>query len=146
MSVFPFITPLEDDNTYTNNTLEVFKEYAFDFENNCLKLKNNMTYFVEKNEALKIWIYKTLKTDRFKHLAYTHAYGSELNTLIGMNIHGNITYSEIRRFIIEALMVNPYIKELSNFEFEQTGSYIKVSFFVSTIYGNMIYLMDWGDI
>lgn len=142
MSIFPFVTPITSTSSIS---LEIFREYAYDFENHCLKLKNGSTYLIEKNEALQIWIYKALHTERFRYLAYTHAYGNETHTLIGKNINGDITYSEIRRFIIEALMVNPYIKELSNFQFSQTGSLVMVSFFVTTIYGDMTHTMEWGE-
>ena len=36
--------------------------------------------------------------------------------------------SELKRFIIEALMVNPYILELSNFQFTRTDSGVQVEF------------------
>ncbi len=42
---------------------------------------------------------------------------------------------ELKRFIIEALMVNPYIEELSNFQFEQSGSGVRVEFDCTTVYG-----------
>lgn len=144
MSIFPFITPITDD--ISNNSLDTFKDYAYNFENNCLKLENGVTYLVEKNEALKIWIYKTLHTERFRYIAYTHAYGNEVYKLIGQNIQSDITYSEIKRFIIEAIMVNPYIKELTNFQFKQIGSCINISFYVTTIYGDMTYKMDWKEV
>lgn len=144
MSIFPFITPITDDNN--SSSLDTFKEYAYDFENNCLKIENGLTYLVEKNEALKIWIYKTLYTERFRYIAYTHAYGNEVHTLIGQNIQSDITYSEIKRFIVEAIMVNPYIKELTNFQFSQTGSCVNIAFYVTTIYGDMTYTMDWKEV
>ena len=57
--------------------------YAYDFKANALKLKDGKTYLVEGNEALQIWIYKALLTPRFRHVAYTKAYGSEIHTLLG---------------------------------------------------------------
>ncbi|MFI3230784.1 MAG: DUF2634 domain-containing protein [bacterium] len=144
MSIFPFITPITTESQ--NQELEVFKEYAYDFDNNCLKFKNNTNYLVEKNEALKIWIYKALHTERFRFIAYTHDYGNEVHTLISKSINNDIIYSEIKRFICEALLVNPYIVELTEFEFQTSKSYVKVSFYVKTIYGSMSYFVDWGDL
>ena len=63
MSVFPFITPPEDSQRVTGS-LPMFREYAYDFANNCLLLKDGQTYLVEGNEALRIWIFKALATDR----------------------------------------------------------------------------------
>ena len=48
----------------------MFREYAYDFENNCLLLRDGNTYLVEGNEALRIWIFKALTTERFRYTAY----------------------------------------------------------------------------
>ena len=56
---------------------------AYDFENNCLLRRAGKTYKVYKDEAIKIWVYKALKTKRFVYTAYTHAYGNEIDNIIG---------------------------------------------------------------
>ena len=55
MSIFPFISPeiLESGQA---SELPMFREYAYDFENNRLLLRDGNTYLVEGNEALRIWI------------------------------------------------------------------------------------------
>ena len=98
-------------------------------------------YVVEGNEALRIWIFKALSTERFRYTAYDSAFGSEIHTLIGSTLHSEIVTSELKRFIIEALMVNPYISELSNFQFTRTKSGIQVEFDCTTIYGAMT--VEW---
>ena len=130
MSIFPFISPeiLEADQ---NSNRPLFREYAYDFENNRLLLRNGNTYLVEGNEALRIWIFKALITERFRYTAY----GSEIHTLIGTPSHSEVVKSEIKRFIIEALMVNPYISEISDFVFTQTKSGIQTDFTCTTVYG-----------
>ena len=138
MSVFPFISP---ENHITENSassdMPTFREYAYDFNAGQLKLKNGVTYLVEGNDALKIWIYKALKTVRYSHTAYSRRYGWEGMSLTGQAIDSEILYSELRRFIIEALMVNPYIRELSNFTFSAEGSRVTVAFDCLTVYGTM---------
>ena len=64
MSIFPFISPeiLESGQA---SELPMFREYAYDFENNRLLLRDGNTYLVEGNEALRIWIFKALSTERF---------------------------------------------------------------------------------
>ena len=135
MSVFPFMS--NEPLPVENEELPVFKEYAYDFKKNCFKLRGGNTYLVEKNEALRIWIFKALATERFHYLAYSADFGCEVHELIGQNINQDITFSEIRRFIVEALMCNPYIEELSNFKFMHEGSYVEVCFDCTTIYGTM---------
>mgnify|MGYP000870730798 CR=1 FL=1 len=144
MSIFPF---MDADVTNTaSKELEIYKEYAYDFENNCLKLRNGTTYLVEKNEALKIWIYKALITERFRYLAYTSGFGNEAHTLIGRSMNSEITFSELRRFIVESLMVNPYIEELENFTFEKSGSALKANFDCNTVYGTIEFEMKWDEV
>ncbi len=132
MSIFPFIN---QESTQTVE-LPLFKEYAFDFEKNELKTIDGNTYFVEKNEALGIWIFKALRTQRYRYLAYSDYYGNEIETLIG-KVNTNILNQEMKRFIIEAIMVNPYIKELSEFKFNTHDSVMEVEFLVTTIYGEL---------
>lgn len=69
MSIFPFISPevLESGQA---SELPMFREYAYDFENNRLLLRDGNTYLVEGNEALRIWIFKALSTERFRYTAY----------------------------------------------------------------------------
>lgn len=133
MSIFPFIDP---DALAANQdkALPMFREYAYDYENNCLLLRNGQTYLVEGNEALRIWIFKALTTERFRYTAYDSDYGSEIDTLIG-TVNSSVILPELKRFIIEALMVNPYIEELGNFRFEQSGSGVLAEFDCTTVYG-----------
>lgn len=133
MSIFPFIDPAALDAS-RGNDLPMFREYAYDYEKNRLLLRDGQTYLVEGNEALRIWIFKALVTARFRYIAYDSDYGSEIDTLIG-RVNSSVILPELKRFIIEALMVNPYIEELSNFKFEQSGSGVRVEFDCTTVYG-----------
>lgn len=134
MSVFPFTVdvPELDDRS---EELPVFRELAYDYENNRLYRRGGRPYLVEKDEALQIWIYKALKTRRFVWQAYTHTYGSEVEDVIGISNDPDIIDSEIKRYITETLMVNPYLQELSDFQFEHEKDIVTVKFLVTTVYG-----------
>lgn len=134
MSVFPFtvdVPELED----RKEELPVFRELAYDYEKNCLLRKGGRPYLVEKDEALQIWIYKALKAKRFVWPAYTHDYGTEIENVVGISNDPDIIDSEIRRYITETLMVNPYLQELSEFVFYHERDIMTVEFTVTTIYG-----------
>lgn len=135
MSVFPFTSHAEvkipDDKK-----LPVFREYAYDYENNCLKTRGGHTYLVEKDEALKIWLYHALRVARYRHTAHSHEYGHELEELIGTAGSREIMESEAARYIKEAVMACPYIQEVSDFKFSwQAGGGCIVSFRIVSIYG-----------
>ena len=117
--------------------LPVFKELAFDFTTGQLKMRGGQYYYVEKNEALKVWIWKALYASRFSYLAYSTNYGNEINTLIGRYLAKQLLYSELKRLIEEALLCNPYITSLTNFEVEQKGAEVFCNFEVNTIYGSV---------
>ena len=137
MSIFPFIDTQSYENENTVKELPLLKEYAYDFKNNELLLdKNGCTYMVEKNAALRIWIMKALSTERFHYTAYSFAFGTEWqDQLTGHAMDGEILKLEMERFIVEALMVNPYILRLDNFVFALSEKGMTVSFECTSIYG-----------
>lgn len=134
MSVFPFTIDMPELEV-GEEELPVFRELAYDYENNCLLRKGGKPYLVEKDEALQIWIYKVLRTKRFVWQAYTHTYGSEIENTIGISNDPDILDSEIKRYITETLMVNPYLQELSDFRFQHERDVTTVEYAVTTIYG-----------
>ena len=135
MNLFPELTVA---NLSDEKRLPMYREWAFDFEKEELKTKHGKYYLVEGNEALKIWIYKALKTERYIFVAYTKNYGSEVSTLIGIVEDEDILFSEISRYIEESLLVNPYIISVSDFNFSRSkSSEVDVRFNVNTIYGSM---------
>lgn len=139
-SNYAFIPATLTEQTEVNTEVEVpiYKELALDFETNQLKTRGGQYYYVEKNEALKIWIYKALKSTRFTYLTYSTNYGNELNTLVGRYLEKNLLYSEIKRMLEEALLVNDkYIKSLTDFDITQEGAKVICNFSVNTIYGSV---------
>lgn len=139
MSVFPSaaLSGVPQSFQAKAEALPLFQEYGYDYESNELKLRNGSTYLVSENKALQIWVYKALLTVRYRHLAYTRDFGVEFWSMIGQSNSSDIIQSEMQRYIIEALMVNPYILELYNFLIEVSGSILQVDFDCLTVYGEM---------
>lgn len=139
IGIFPFVPTAEVEDVTddaASEELPLYREYAYDFAHNCLERgPDGNTYLVEGNEAIRIWIYKALRTVRYAHAAYDDDYGCEINNLIGEPMSSEITRLEIKRYITEALMVNPYIEELSDFQFVPSRSRMAVQVTVRTIYG-----------
>lgn len=121
----------------TNFELPVFKELAISYENGQLLTNGGQYYYVEKNEAIKVWIWKALISSRYTYLAYSTKYGNEIYTLVGRYLAKQLLYSELKRMIEEALLCNPYIVSLTDFDIEQKGSRVTCNFAVNTIYGNV---------
>lgn len=135
MNIFPELSVAKISD---EKRLPMYREWAFDFEREELKIRHGKYYLVEGNEALKIWIYKALKTERFIFNAYSNKYGNEVSILIGTVEDEDILFSEISRYIQESLLVNPYIVDVGDFSFLHSKSQeIKVKFIVITIYGKI---------
>ena len=110
-------------------------EYAYDFENNCLKTRGGKYYTVSGLEALKIWIYKVLLTPRARYAAYSAEFGHTLTGALGM-ADRQAFMAEVKERIKKALE-SPYITDVSGFEFEFDGTHATVSFTVFTVYGDI---------
>ncbi|EGT4082634.1 DUF2634 domain-containing protein [Clostridioides difficile] len=134
-TIFPFMGAPEDYISPTNEELPIFKEFAWDFDKDEKIIENGDFKIVERNEAIKVWIYKTIKTDKYVYLIYEWDYGTDIKNLIGQKYTKGLTESEAKRYIQEALLTNPYILEvnITNAEFEDDN--LSISLNVKTIYG-----------
>lgn len=121
-----------------NSELPLFKEYAWDFATDKFIYDNSGRHvLVEGNEAVKVWIYKALKAERYGYLAYSWQYGIELKSFIGKVMSVQERLSELKRVIVECLMVNPYIKSIDSISFENEGDTVTCSIELTTIYGEV---------
>ena len=132
--LFPFFGDTQAATAETES-LPLYKEAAWDFENNIPIVEKGDFKIVEGNEAIKTWVYKAMKTERFRYLIYSWDFGSELDGLIGQSYTPNLTKAESIRYIKEALLINPYIRNVSNVEvtFDRGKLYITAK--LETIYG-----------
>ena len=133
----PFVSGSVAEATTEENSLPVFTEYAWDFENDRFMYESGQHKIVTENEALKVWIYKTLKTERWRYLAYDNAYGIELEQFIGTRTNNAGNAGEIEQYISEALLINPYIKSIDDIQFSLDGDALKYEISLTTIYGAM---------
>ena len=133
MSLFPFISNI--DNVKIDNSFPLYKEVAWDFEKDIPILENGSFKIVEGNEAIKVWIYKAILTQRYEHSIYSWDYGSELMDLIGKPYTPELTKAEAKRYIKEALLINPYILEVNVLDIDFKNCLLSADIKVLTIYG-----------
>ncbi len=136
-SIFPQINI--DTNTLiqstTETTLPMYKEYAWDFKDNNFLLEDGKFKIVQGLEAIKIWIWKTLNTPRYRYLGYSWDYGNQLENLIGKNLTVGLAQSEAQRYLEECLLINSYIKGIVNVVTNQSEDKLNISFTANTLYG-----------
>lgn len=133
---FPFVG-MTETNTYETDLPEpVELDWDFETQDFVYDAQGNHV-LVTGDEAIKVWIYKALNTERFRYLAYSWQYGLEVRPFIGKVMGVQERYSELKRIIIECLMVNPYIKSIDSIEMTPDGDKLTVDITLTTIYGEV---------
>ncbi len=119
--------------------LPLFKEMAIDFETGEPIIKNNEIVALEGSEALKVWIWRALKTERYKYKVYSNNYGNELKEQLGTIYDKTIKDAILENEIRECLGVNPYIVRLHSFSIEtpEGMQHPYIYFSVDTVYGTI---------
>ena len=142
----PFIAmePTEDENAASE--LPYLEEYAWDFEHNCFRYDANGNHIiVTETEAIKVWVYKCLKCERFMYNVYRHGiyndrcnYGVWLEKYIGKNPNNEKTASAVRKEIRDAILANPYIESIDYLEIDSIKSdTLVLNMGLTSIYGSL---------
>lgn len=112
------------------------KTFLYDFEKGDFVIRDGRLVEVEGKEAIKIWIEKILRTERFKYEIYrgeesTDEYGTTIKNLIyGRKVPQFFLQSELKRQIDETLKRNTEIDRIEDFRTEQHFSALIISFTV----------------
>jgi hypothetical protein len=130
--LFPIIQP---NIGIISDEFPLYKEVAWDFEHGQPIWEKGRPVVITGVKAVKVWIWKALKTVRARWEIYTWNFGCEVETLIGQPYSVELKRAEAIRYIRESIEINPYITNISNIrvEFEQGNLSIFIS--VSTVYG-----------
>lgn len=133
MSLFPIIQPQFE---VVEEERPLYRETAWDYKLDCPIWKNGTPVIVEGLEAVKVWAWNALKTERFRHSIYSWNYGCELEGLIGQAYTEALKRSEAARYVKECLLTNPYITGITNIAADFTGEQLTITCDVQTEYGN----------
>ncbi|HBF0593435.1 TPA: DUF2634 domain-containing protein [Clostridioides difficile] len=136
-TIFPFIGVPEDYEIPKTEELGLFREVAWNFEKDEPIIENGDFKVVEENEAIKVWVYKCIKTNRYEHEIHSWGYGTELSELIGQKYSKGLTESEASRYIKEALLVNPYVLDVNISNTRFIDDLLSVDIVINTIYGEV---------
>lgn len=117
--------------------LPLFCEYAIDFESGQPLYENEDIVTLTGNEALKVWIFRALKTERNRYAIHSEYYGSDLREHIGTIYNESIKQVLMQEQIKDCLLVNPYLANVYNFSFEKQENVVKITFSVNTVYGTL---------
>lgn len=139
MSIFPFMN-IEDIESNIENSIDelpMYYEVGWDYLKDEPLIENNEFVIVEGNNAIKVWIYKAIKTVRYQYPIYSWDYGCEISSLIGQKYTKGLTKSEAERYIKEAILINQYITDVKIIDINFSEDILSVSIQVDTIYGEV---------
>ena len=133
MSILPtFLADMIEEKKTTAAVMKIPKEYGVNFQTGQLTGR-----IVEGVEAVKVWIWNVLHTERYRHAIYSWDYGVEYEQYIGETLSGEFLQSDCQTETEEALLVNPYITGISDFSAAMEGSTLHISFTAETTLGNV---------
>lgn len=136
MSILPsFLQELSDTKTIKEEDSQVVKvprEYGIDFQTGQLTGK-----IVEGLEAIKVWIWLCMHTERFRHAIYSADYGTSLEQYIGHMLSEEYINTDCESEISDALLINEYIESIEDFEAVRNSDSLNISFRVVTKFGSI---------
>ena len=132
MSILPSFMMAAASEVQKETVQEIPKEYGIDFKTGQLTGK-----IVEGKEAIKVWIWNCLKTQRFRYPIYSWDYGADLEQYIGHTVSEEYLNTDCESEIKEALMVNPYIEGISDFSAKVRKEHLILSFKAETRFGEV---------
>lgn len=115
----------------------LYREAAWDFERDIPIFRGGEPVAVEGKDALKVWIWRVLRTPRFKYEIYTWAYGSEFESLLGQACSDAVKTAEAPRYLRECLLVNPYITAVKDIAVSFEAGQLNVTGTAETVYGEV---------
>ena len=92
---------------------------------------------VKGKEAVRMWIWLCLHTERFRHPIFSWNYGTELEQYIGQTLTQEFLETDCQASVEEALMINPYINEIRDFQVTIEENKLLISFTAVTKFGEV---------
>lgn len=135
MSILPsFLQSLNNTKIIKEDSqvVKMPREYGIDFDTGQLTGK-----IVEGIEAIKVWIWLCLHTERFRHAIYSSDYGTSFEQYIGHVLSDEYINTDCESEVTDALLINDYIESIENFGAVKDGEHLRISFRVVTKFGSL---------
>lgn len=117
--------------------LELFREYGWDFENDEPMISNGDLVVVEANEAVKVWVFNALRTEKNRYMAFEGNFGQGFDSIIGSSFTTEAKKMEIKRIMEECLYISPYIRGIQNFDARLEEESLAIEATLETVYGEV---------
>ena len=132
MSLFPMYQMPEEPRTAA---LPLYTDVRMDYDRGVSVWENGNPVLVSGLEAVKGWAWRAIATARYRYPIYSWSYGCELESLTGQPYQADTKRSEAERYVRDALLVNPYIREVQVENTTIQGSTLHMTVALTTVYG-----------
>jgi len=130
--VFPEMAQLQFKQPEPTPITDPGKSFQFDFTSGDFVLSDGKVVVIDELAALKVWVEKIIRTERFRYRLYArddgNEYGITLADLIGTVLPSAFVEAELKREIKEALTRHPRIAGVSNLSTIRDDARITISF------------------
>lgn len=130
--LFPQFTP---PTAARSQSLPLYRDVLMDYEAGRPVWESGNPVFVTGLEAVKGWAWRAVDTVRYRYRCFDWSYGCEIQNLVGQPYQAETKKSEAERYVKEALLVSPYIREVRASDVAFTGSTLHLTVELTTVYG-----------
>ena len=130
------IPQMQAERVQRTNTRRLLPELTFYLDETGEVLRGMTDGWTAARQAA--WL--ILHTERYAHLIFSFNYGTELRGLSGNP--DSFLFSEIKRRVTEALMVDERLIGTSDFVFSRRRERVEVYFTLHTIYGDETFALE----
>lgn len=135
-SLFPFSAMTEASAT-ASTALPLAVEVAWNFDTDTAIFANGAPVMVSGAQAVAIWCWHALHTERWAHVIFSPSYGSEISTLIGQTWTSDLKKAQVSQYLNECLCANAYVQSLDDMQITFDGTTVFATFTLCTIYGTV---------
>jgi len=115
-----------------NKVTDIPYEYGIDYST------GQMTgEIVSGLEAVKVWIWNCIHTQRFLYPVFSWDYGADLEQYIGHMVTNEFLTTTCKKEVEEAMLMNPYITDLDDFSVTLNETKLNISFTANTKFGSV---------
>lgn len=115
--------------------LPLYRDVQMDYERGRPVWSGGSPVFVTGLEAVRGWAWRAIDTARYRFSVFSWSFGCELEALVGQPYRADTKRSEAERYVREALLVSPYIREAQVTEASFEGSTVHIAVDLTTVYG-----------
>ena len=115
--------------------LPLYRDVQMDYEKGCPVWAGGAPVFVTGLEAVRGWAWRAIDTARYQFPVFSWDFGCERESLVGQPYREDTKRSEAERYVREALLVSPYIREAKVTQTSFEGSTIRIAVDMTTVYG-----------